>query len=49
MIFRQNLGITIRAKVGGSQRMAIIYVHNLKAEQEVRRRVQTHMQREPGG
>ena len=33
MIIWQNLGITVRPKVGESQRMVIIYVHNLKAEQ----------------
>jgi hypothetical protein len=29
--------ITLRAKYGKSQRMAIIYVHNLKAEPEEER------------
>ena len=50
ILFWQNLGITIHPKVGESQRMAIIYVHNLKAEQEgIRRHIQTHMQKDPEG
>ena len=33
-----------------SQRMAIIYVHNLKTEQEdIRRRIQTHIRIDPEG